>query len=210
MGRAVEENEGCRLLGSPGGETFPGERRGGSGAPRPSGEPGGGGLGSARSPRQQQRHGAEAGRRGGAASARPATRAGLGLAPARAGAAAGPRRRGLFTRAAVTAAAAARAPPPPPPRPSPSRRHLRAPPAAAAAAAVAAGPPRSPAHAAHAAQPGPAFGVRAPRDPARLALRPSGAPAASGSRSVCNSSSNVMVKASSQAELNKACPRFTI
>ena len=32
-------------LGNPGGETFPGERRGGSGAPRPSGEPGSGGPG---------------------------------------------------------------------------------------------------------------------------------------------------------------------
>ena len=66
-------------LGSAGGETFPGERRGGSGAPRPSGEPGGGAW-ARRGPRaRQQRHRAEAGRSGGAASAGPATRAGLGL-----------------------------------------------------------------------------------------------------------------------------------
>lgn len=124
--------------GSPGGETFPGERRGSSGAPRPSREPGGGAW-ARRAPRaRQRRHRAEAG--GAAARPRPGRRPGQGSAwararaPARAGAAAGPRRRGLFTQAAVSgcggpgsssSAAAAplpRAAPPPRSRPPPSRR----------------------------------------------------------------------------------------
>lgn len=111
-------------LGSSGGETFPGERRPRLlGSPRPSAEPGGGGLARAV---PAPGSGVTARRRGGAAARpRPGRRPGQGSAwaRARAGAAARPRRRGLFTRAAVTAAAAAAAPaPPPPPRRAPPPR----------------------------------------------------------------------------------------
>ncbi|XP_070214293.1 collagen alpha-1(I) chain-like [Bos mutus] len=134
-------------LGNPGGETFPGERRGGSGAPRPSGEPGSGGPGLGAVPAPGSSVTAQ--RRGGAAARpRPGRRPGQGSAsapapaPARAGAAAGPRRRGLFTRAAVSgcggpgssssaaaplplAAPPPRSRPPPPRRPGPPRRPCR-------------------------------------------------------------------------------------
>lgn len=162
-------------LGSPGGETFPGERRPRLlGSPRPSAEPGGGGLARAV---PAPGSGVTARRRGGAAARpRPGRRPGQGSAwaRARAGAAARPRRRGLFTRAAVTAAAAAAAapaPPPPPRRAPPPRgatsalRGRRRPGPLAARAGRAFGAP-------HAAGPA-AFRAPWPRLPAgRVGARP--------------------------------------
>ncbi len=119
-------------LGSPGGETFPGERRGGSGAPRPSGETGGGAW-ARRGPRaRQQRHRAEAGRSGGAASAGPATRAGLGLGLGSGSSAGGGSGRAAAAARLVYSGRCQRLRRPGllllrRRAPSPSRRHLRAP-----------------------------------------------------------------------------------